>query len=482
MDRINKVILLGWSVLIGCLLVAYITISALGEVPISFVIILALLFLVPYLFGLVLYQKDSNTKWYAYICGYGFLLGYTYMLFSLKNSLIFVYFLPMLSLLIITNNARFLSAVSVLCILVNVISIATKIKSASELSSAITETALLQIVNLTLACVIASIAVRINTKLNKEKIQKLKHNEETQLKLNDQITKLVENAEIETKKIYNEIETFKKTIDETVLNMQQVSEGSTSIAYAVQDQLVVSNDIKSEIENTEQCVETSQNNIITVNNIINRGKSSVQSLNQHSEEVTNTSNKLKEKALSLKAITEQQRDIIRLISEIASQTNLLALNASIEAARAGTAGTGFSVVASSITDLATQTKNAITNIDEMVSSLQEEMDSMTSEVNHMDHAINEQTSLIDDISNQFDSINQSLLSVSAMSDQVSEKVSCVSTKNTSLVSNVSTLSAVSEEISACAQETLACATDNLEIAADILGAVDSLKAQLSSIH
>lgn len=482
MDRINKVILLGWSVLIGCLLMAYITISALGEVSISFVIILALLFLVPYLFGLTLYQKDPYTKWYAYICGYGFLLGYTYMLFSLKNALIFVYFLPMLSLLVITNNSRFLSTVSILCILVNVASIASKIMTAGELSSTITETALLQIVNLTLACVIASIAVRINTKLNKEKIQKLKQNEETQQKLNDQITKLVENAEIETHKIYEKIETFKKTIDETVLNMQQVSEGSTSIALAVQDQLVVSNDIKSEIENTEQCVETSQNNIITVSNVINRGKSSVQSLNQHSEEVTNTSNKLKEKALSLKAITEQQRDIIRLISEIASQTNLLALNASIEAARAGTAGTGFSVVASSITDLATQTKNAITNIDEMVSSLQEEMDSMTSEVNHMDHAINEQTSLIDDISNQFDSINQSLSSVSAMSDEVSDKVSCVSTKNTSLVSNVSTLSAVSEEISACAQETLAYATGNFEIATDILEAVNSLKDQLSSIH
>ena len=63
--------------------------------------------------------------------------------------------------------------------------------------------------------------------------------------------------------------------------------------------------------------------------------------------------------------------ITKSMQEIARQTNLLSLNASIEAARAGDAGKGFSVVSENLQDLANQSNDITKSLQEILISFED---------------------------------------------------------------------------------------------------------------
>ena len=93
---------------------------------------------------------------------------------------------------------------------------------------------------------------------------------------------------------------------------------------------------------------------------------SIKGMNEIRDQIQETSKRIKRLGESSQEIGE----IVELISDITEQTNVLALNAAIQAASAGEAGRGFTVVAEEVQRLAERSAEATKQIAAIVKTIQ----------------------------------------------------------------------------------------------------------------
>lgn len=99
----------------------------------------------------------------------------------------------------------------------------------------------------------------------------------------------------------------------------------------------------------------------------------VDTLEKTTEESMESIYKLRENVDVLEKNSSEITKIVSTISSISGKTNLLALNASIEAARAGSAGSGFTIVAKEIGALSKQTQAQTDSISTLVHEIQSQI-------------------------------------------------------------------------------------------------------------
>jgi len=91
-------------------------------------------------------------------------------------------------------------------------------------------------------------------------------------------------------------------------------------------------------------------------------------------------------------------EILNLIKAIADETKMLGLNAAIEAARAGDAGAGFSVVASEIRKLSDQSRDTVARIRDLTSNIDRKIQETINNSEHSMKSTEEQAAATQEVS------------------------------------------------------------------------------------
>lgn len=179
-------------------------------------------------------------------------------------------------------------------------------------------------------------------------------------------------------------------IDEMTVSIQQVSENA-ALSANVGEQASL---------NAQRGSRAVQNTIAGMNRI----RTQVQETARRIEQLGESSRKINE--------------FVKLISGISNRTSILALNASIQAARAGVAGSGFAVVAEEVERLAERSTEATRQIVSLTRSIQQEtheaVSAMSLAIREVDtgailaNEAGETLREIEDVSNQLADLIQSI--------------------------------------------------------------------------
>ena len=192
-------------------------------------------------------------------------------------------------------------------------------------------------------------------------------------------------------------------------------------------------------------------------------QNTIAGMNGIREQIQETSKRIKRLGESSQEIGE----IVELISDITEQTNILALNAAIQAASAGEAGRGFTVVAEEVQRLAVRSSEATKQIGAIVKTIQTDTNSAVAAMEKSTEGVVEGARLSD-------AAGKALTEIETVSNSLARLIQSISTATEAQTQVATTVTKNMQQI----QEITSQTTEGTKQTAESVGQLNKLAEEL----
>lgn len=439
-----------WLVFALLLSANYGTDVSQGGYPSTNFIIFLILCWVPFFAGDLLLRirgKADDRYRYALVVGYG--IFYTFLICTTDSPIAFTYILPVVSLLVLYKDRKFMVGCAIANIASVIISVIYHLVVLGQNTATDQKNYQLQIACLLLCYIGYIMSIRHLIESDGALTNSIKADLKRVVTTVEQV-KTASNTIMDGITVVRELAAENKHGSDIVVDgMNKLTDHNGQLQSRTASSQEMTGDINSQVQNVASMINDMVSLTAESGKHAKTSSVDLESLVQTAGTMADLSNEVEHILDAFKAEFETVKQETGTIDSISSQTNLLALNASIEAARAGEAGKGFSVVAEQIRKLSTETKDSSGQISEALSRLDEISGKMTSSIEETLKLIQVTLEKVTQTGENVNKITQDSSLLGEHIQTIDSAMKEVESSNRQLVENMEQVSSIVETMTTC---------------------------------
>jgi methyl-accepting chemotaxis protein len=439
-----------WLVFALLLSANYGTDVSQGGYPSTNFIIFLILCWVPFFAGdLLLRIRGKADDRYRYVLVVGYGIFYTFLICTTDSPIAFTYILPVVSLLVLYKDRKFMVGCAIANIASVIISVIYHLVVLGQNTATDQKNYQLQIACLLLCYIGYIMSIRHLIESDGALTNSIKADLKRVVTTVEQV-KTASNTIMDGITVVRELATENKHGSDIVVDgMNKLTDHNGQLQSRTASSQEMTGDINSQVQNVVSMINDMVSLTAESGKHAKTSSVDLESLVQTAGTMADLSNEVEHILDAFKAEFETVKQETGTIDSISSQTNLLALNASIEAARAGEAGKGFSVVAEQIRKLSTETKDSSGQISEALSRLDEISGKMTSSIEETLKLIQVTLEKVTQTGENVNKITQDSSLLGEHIQTIDSAMKEVESSNRQLVENMEQVSSIVETMTTC---------------------------------